>query len=83
MQTRIYDIKFNRCNCCVCVNKNGLCKVKGCVYGINCDERNGFYIGETMQPLYLRYAQLLGDMRHPQRQRPWSEHIKIHHNGYT
>ena len=34
-----------------------------------------------MQPFYLRYAQHLGDMRHPQRQRPWSKHIKIRHDG--
>ena len=33
-----------------------------------------------MQPLYLRYAQHLGDMRHLQKQRPWSEHVKIYHN---
>ena len=34
-----------------------------------------------MQPLYLRYAQYLGDMCHLQRQRPWSEHVKIYNNG--
>ena len=81
MKSRIYDTQCNRDNCCICINKNGLCQVKGCVYRINCVECNGFYIGETMQPLHLRYAQHLGDMRHPQRQRPWSEHIKIQHNG--
>ena len=83
MQTRICDNKCNRYNCCICVNKNGLCQVKGCVYRINCDECNGFYISETMQPLYFHFTQHLGDMRHLQIQRPWSEHIKIHHNGTT
>ena len=34
-----------------------------------------------MQPLYLRYAQHLGDKRHLQRQRQWSEYVKIYHNG--
>ena len=34
-----------------------------------------------MQSFFLRYAQHLGYIRHPQRQRPWSEHIKLHHNG--
>ena len=34
-----------------------------------------------MQPLYLRYVQHLGDMHHLQRQRPWSEHVKIYHKG--
>ena len=32
MKTRIYDMKCNRDNCCICVNKNRLCQVKGCVY---------------------------------------------------
>ena len=32
MKTRIYDMKCNRDNCCICVNKNGLFQVKGCVY---------------------------------------------------
>ena len=82
MLRRICDIKCNRYNCYICVDKDRLCQVKGCVYRICCDEcrPNGFHISETMQPLYLRYAQHLGDMRHPQKQRPWSEHIKIHHN---
>ena len=81
MKTRIYDMKCNRDNCCICVNKNGLCQVKGCVYRINCVECNDFYNGETTQPLYLRYVQHLGDMCHLQRQHPWSEHVKIYHNG--
>ena len=34
-----------------------------------------------MQPLNLSYAQHVGDMRHLQRQRPWSEHVKIYYNG--
>ena len=71
MQTRIYDIKCNRYNCCICVQKTGLFQVIGCVYRINCEECNGFYIGETMQNLYLRYAYHLGDMCHPQKQRPY------------
>ena len=65
MQTRIYDIKCNLYTYCISLNKNGLCQVKGCVYRINCDECNGFNMGETIQHLYLRYVQHLGDMRHP------------------
>ena len=45
MKTRIYDMKCNRDSCCICINKNGLCQVKGCVYRINCVECNDFYIG--------------------------------------
>ena len=41
-------MKCIRNNCCICVNKNGLCQVKGYVYRINCVEYNDFYIGETM-----------------------------------
>ena len=55
----------------MCVNKNGLCQVKGCVYRVNCDECNGFYTGE--QPYYFRYAQHLVELSHPQKQRSRSE----------
>ena len=81
MKTGVYDMKCNRDNCCVSVNKNVLCQVKGFVYRINCVECNDFYIGETMQHLYLRYVQHLSDMRHLQGQRSWSKHVKIYHNG--
>ena len=36
MKTRIYDMKCYRDNCCISVNKNGLCQVKDYVYQINC-----------------------------------------------
>ena len=37
--------------------------------------------GETMQPLYMRFNQHKGDIHHHNRLKPWSAHVKLHHNG--
>ena len=34
-----------------------------------------------MQPLYMRFNQHKGDIRHQDRLKPWSEHVKLNHNG--
>ena len=85
IKLRIYDNKCTRISCDICDKKNskmdGICQIKGCAYRIDCTECGQFYIGETMQPLYMRYNQHKGDIRHPDRQKPWSEHVKINHNG--
>ena len=36
------------------------------------------YIGETMQPLYMRFNQHKGDIRHHDKLKPLSEHVNIH-----
>ena len=58
----------------------GICQIKGCVYRIDCIECGQFYIGKTMQSLYMRFNQHKGDIRHHDRLKPWSEHVKLNHN---
>ena len=52
-----------------------------CVYRIDCIECGQFYIGKTKQPLYMRFNQHKGDIRHHDRLKSWSEHVKLNHNG--
>ena len=58
----------------------GICQIKGCVYRIDCIECGQFYTDETMQPLHMRFYQHKGDIRHHDRLKPWSEHVKLNHN---
>ena len=57
------------------------CQIKRCVGRVDCIECGQFYIGETMQTLYMRFNQHKGDIRHHNRLKPWSEHVKLNHNG--
>jgi hypothetical protein len=84
IKSRIYDNNCPKQFCDICNsnnNKDGTCQIKGCIYKIVCNACGLFYIGETMQPLYMRYGQHLGDIRHPERQKPWSEHVRSKHNS--
>ena len=67
IKSRIYEYKCTRISCDICdktsSKMDGICQIKGCVYRIDCIECGQFYIGETMQHLYMRYNQHKGDIR--------------------
>ena len=42
-----------------------------------------FYIGETGQPLAQKYKQHLADMKHVERDKPWSLHMRNAHGGLS
>ena len=85
IKSRIYDNKCTRVSCDICDKTNSKMdstyQIKGCVYRIDCIECGQFYIDETMQSLYMRFYQYKGDIRHHDRLKPWSEHVKLNHNG--
>ena len=86
-RSRLYEPKTchlstKTCEICNKIGKVGVCKLKGCVYRLDC-ECGHFYIGETHRSLYQRLDDHLRHSRNPNsnsyRNEPLARHIISNH----
>ena len=81
VRSRLYDSKCDGKGCQICTEESGICKIKGVVYQLTCTTCSAIYIGETGRTLAERIKEHLADMRFPDRNKPWSLHVKNVHDG--
>ena len=82
VRSRLYDRRCRSRFCPDCVHRNGICKIKGVIYQIECSLCGQIYIGETGRPLADRIKEHLADIRYCQnRSGPWASHTMEVHGG--